>query len=320
MSLDETIRQRTLLYLLMVVLSAALFVGAVYLGRRLAARAGRLERDVGCGGRATSSRSRVVMLILPTIDETPGPLRDDAGTIVFEGFPADDLYEFRLYSLGTQVVDVGDDRSGVRGADLEGAGRQANRRGRSLGVSDVSEIVRLTLVSHAMTDAMAAGRFPSDEPLNALGQRQVDATIDLGVVDAAVCGPEKRTRQTAELLGLRAETEPLLADLDCGALARQRARRRGPAELALWLTDPTQAPHGGESVVDLVDRVRRLAGLAGGPPRAAGRRDPSAVSSAPRSWLRSNAPPKSFWRIDVGPVSRTVLHLRGRAWTLRSTG
>ena len=35
-SLDETIRQRTLLYLLMVVLSAALLVAAVYLGRRLA--------------------------------------------------------------------------------------------------------------------------------------------------------------------------------------------------------------------------------------------------------------------------------------------
>ena len=29
----------------------------------------------------------VVILILPTIDETPGPLRDDAGTIVFDGLP-----------------------------------------------------------------------------------------------------------------------------------------------------------------------------------------------------------------------------------------
>jgi hypothetical protein len=44
------------------------------------------------------------MLILPTIDETPGPLLDSAGNIVYEGFPADDLYEFRLFSLGTQVV------------------------------------------------------------------------------------------------------------------------------------------------------------------------------------------------------------------------
>ena len=33
--LDETIRQRTLLYLMMVVLSAALFVAAVWLGRSL---------------------------------------------------------------------------------------------------------------------------------------------------------------------------------------------------------------------------------------------------------------------------------------------
>jgi hypothetical protein len=32
------------------------------------------------------------MLVLPTIHETP------------QNFPADDLYEFRLYSLGAQVV------------------------------------------------------------------------------------------------------------------------------------------------------------------------------------------------------------------------
>ena len=29
-----------------------------------------------------------------------------------------------------------------------------------------------------------------------------------------------------------------------------------------------------------------------------------------------DAPPKSFWRIDIAPASRTVLHFRGR-WTLR---
>ena len=44
------------------------------------------------------------MLMLPTINETPGPLLDDAGNIVYAGFPADVLYEFRLYSLGTQLV------------------------------------------------------------------------------------------------------------------------------------------------------------------------------------------------------------------------
>ena len=40
LSLDETIRQRTLLYVLMVVLSAALLAGAVWLGRNLVQRYG----------------------------------------------------------------------------------------------------------------------------------------------------------------------------------------------------------------------------------------------------------------------------------------
>ena len=87
----------------------------------------------------------------------------------------------------------------------------------------MTEVVRLTFVSHAMTDAMAGGRFATDEPLNATGRRQVDAAIDLGIRSrsgepgcTALTGPEKRTRQTAELLGLRATVEPRLADLDCG--------------------------------------------------------------------------------------------------------
>lgn len=103
LSLDETIRQRTLLYLLMVVVSAALLVGAVILGRRLAGRLGGWNATLAAAG-AYVVAVAVVMLALPTVDETPGPLVDDAGTILYGGFPADVLYEFRLASLGTQVV------------------------------------------------------------------------------------------------------------------------------------------------------------------------------------------------------------------------
>jgi hypothetical protein len=102
-SLDETIRQRTLLYLAMVVLSAGLFVGAVLLGRRWTPRFGAWNATLGAAAGYVVAVA-VVMLILPGIDETPGPLRDGAGNIIYEGFPADDLYEFRLLSLGTQVV------------------------------------------------------------------------------------------------------------------------------------------------------------------------------------------------------------------------
>ena len=120
----------------------------------------------------------------------------------------------------------------------------------------MSEVVRLTLVSHAMTDAMSAGRFPTDEPLNSVGHRQADASIDLGITDGAFCGPEKRTRQTAELLGLQAIIDQRLADLECGRWRGDVLGGVRPADLAIWLTDPTRAPHGGESVVDLINRVR----------------------------------------------------------------
>jgi predicted cobalt transporter CbtA len=91
LSLDETIRQRTLLYLLMVVLSAALLVAAVYTGRRLVSQLGAWNATlVAAGGYVVALGT--VMLILPPIHETRG------------GFPADVLYEFRLYSLGTQFV------------------------------------------------------------------------------------------------------------------------------------------------------------------------------------------------------------------------
>ena len=36
--------------------------------------------------------------------ETPRPLRDRAGTIVYPGLPADDLYAFRLYSVAAQAI------------------------------------------------------------------------------------------------------------------------------------------------------------------------------------------------------------------------
>jgi predicted cobalt transporter CbtA len=91
LSLDDTIGQRTLLYLLMVVLSAGLLVAAVTLGRNLAARYGGWSATLIAAGSFVVAIA-VVMLILPTIGETPGD------------FPADVLYDFRLYSLGTQLV------------------------------------------------------------------------------------------------------------------------------------------------------------------------------------------------------------------------
>ena len=102
-SVDETIKQRALLYLLMVVLSAALMVAAVYARHVLAPKLGGWNATLAAAGGYILAIV-VVMLVLPTINETPGPIVDDAGTIVFPGFPAVDLYEFRLHGLITQVI------------------------------------------------------------------------------------------------------------------------------------------------------------------------------------------------------------------------
>lgn len=100
---DATIFQRSMLYLLLVGLSAVFMVAAVYLGRQLTARLGAWNATLVAGA-AYLVACFVVMAILPTIDETPGPLVNDAGSIVFPGFPAADLYEFRLYALGNQMI------------------------------------------------------------------------------------------------------------------------------------------------------------------------------------------------------------------------
>jgi hypothetical protein len=90
-SLEETITQRGLLYLLMVGLSALLMVAAVYLGSQLVPKLGAWTAALAAAA-AYIVAVGVVMLVLPAVHETPS------------GFPPEDLYEFRLYSLGTQVV------------------------------------------------------------------------------------------------------------------------------------------------------------------------------------------------------------------------
>ncbi|WP_264028457.1 CbtA family protein [Mycolicibacterium pyrenivorans] len=94
LSLDQTVRERTLLYVLMVVLSGALLIGAVVLARRWVAKLGAFNGALAAAGAYATTM----------INETPAPLRDATGAIVYEGFPADVLYYFRLYALGTQVV------------------------------------------------------------------------------------------------------------------------------------------------------------------------------------------------------------------------
>jgi Probable cobalt transporter subunit (CbtA) len=100
---SDTIGMRTGWYLAMVLASVVLAIGAVWLAQRLTARFGPWYGRLLAAG-AYLVAIAVVMVLLPTVDETPQPLRDASGAIIYPGFPADVLYEFRLLSLGTQLA------------------------------------------------------------------------------------------------------------------------------------------------------------------------------------------------------------------------
>jgi len=112
---EETIQLRSSLYLVMVAASVLILILSVWLGRRLQARFGTWNATLIAGGVFVVAIG-VVMLVLPSFGElaanqeyhsateTPGPLTNAAGTIVFPGFPADLLFGFRLYSIGAQLI------------------------------------------------------------------------------------------------------------------------------------------------------------------------------------------------------------------------
>jgi hypothetical protein len=113
----ETIKQRTGLYLLMVLCSVVLLGLTVWLGRRLRDRFGTWNATL-LAGLFFVVAIGVIMALLPPLGhlavnreqygdqatETPLPLKDAQGNIVFPGFPADVLAAFRLYSVCAQAL------------------------------------------------------------------------------------------------------------------------------------------------------------------------------------------------------------------------
>jgi hypothetical protein len=113
----ETIKARGGLYLVMVVCSVAFLAASGWLGRRLQARFGTWNAAL-LAGAAFAVAIGAVMLVLPSLGqlasnkqnfgnhatETPLPLTDGKGVIVYPGFPADVLFSFRCYSVAAQLL------------------------------------------------------------------------------------------------------------------------------------------------------------------------------------------------------------------------
>lgn len=173
---------------------------------------------------------------------------------------------------------------------------------------------RLFLVSHAATSAVREARFPDDESLD----RATKPATALSRVDEVRSGPELRCLETAAGLGFTPVVDPALSDLDCGAWRGRSLSEVDQDGLLAWLSDPDAAPHGGESVRRLLDRVGGWLDELPAVGRLVVVTSPAVVRAAVVHAI--SATPASFWRIDVSPLTLTHLFGAPGRWTLRETG
>jgi predicted cobalt transporter CbtA len=103
---DDTIRQRTVLYLVMVLLSVAAIVAAIVVRRRLVPRFGGWNATLMVGAGYLVAMG-LCYLLLPGINEVPQqglPGLVDAVTDAGVTFPPSVLWNFRVASAGVQAV------------------------------------------------------------------------------------------------------------------------------------------------------------------------------------------------------------------------
>jgi broad specificity phosphatase PhoE len=182
---------------------------------------------------------------------------------------------------------------------------------------------RLDLLAHGASEATRAARFPDDEPLESTAVGALQAMSGrLRSYARVLTAPAPAARETATALGLDAEVEIALRDCDYGrwrGLASKVVAEREPDAFATWLGDPTAAPHGGESVAALIERV-------GDWLAQSLTREGATLAVAHASIVRAaivnalGAGPSAFARIDVAPLSLARFSGHGQRWNLVALG
>lgn len=183
---------------------------------------------------------------------------------------------------------------------------------------------RVMMISPAISAALREARFDDGCPLDATGAaRARSAAGSLPAAQRVLVSPTARCRETASALGfdgtVDGTVESAPAGLDVGGWRGRTladVSADAPEAVALWLADPTAAPHGGESVHQLCERVSAwLDEAARFPGRTVAVVEPEIVRAAAVRAL--GAPEPAFWRIDVPPL--TVTEFSGRAGRWNAT-
>lgn len=154
---------------------------------------------------------------------------------------------------------------------------------------------------HPGTAVTRSATVPDDEP--ATGALP-DWSAFLGRRGTVVTSPATRCRVDG------APVDERLRPWDLGSWT---GRDLAALDLASWRADPGYAAHGGESLLDLADRVSGLlAELRERSDRLVAVTHAAVVKAAVVHALR--APAEAVWDVDVAPSSRTELHATPTGW------
>ncbi|MFD1831510.1 MULTISPECIES: histidine phosphatase family protein [Streptomyces] len=185
--------------------------------------------------------------------------------------------------------------------------------------------LRITLLAAARSSSLLDVRFEDDRPLDATGWREAERAVPvyghLAGAELRYCSPTLRCRETGEALGLRPIAQPALRACGMGrwrGLTFRDVAAREPGAVDAWLADPHAAPHGGESLFSFILRVGdwldTRPGGEDGDCVIAAIVEPTVLRAAAVYALK--APPHTYWRVDVHPLSAVTLTGRAGDWML----
>ena len=173
---------------------------------------------------------------------------------------------------------------------------------------------RLLIVAHAATAPAVALVFGDTREPDTGEVRRLN-----GRVASWLRGPEKACQATALSLGGQAEQLAELRECDFGAWAGRTlvdVAFEDSSALDTWLHDPHVAPHGGESLAQLIDRVGRVLD---DHPWPAGRSvvvvTPLVARAAAVHALGGQ--PEVIFRIDIAPLGGVLISRSDHIWRLQ---
>ncbi|TWG94215.1 putative phosphoglycerate mutase [Nocardioides sp. J9] len=191
--------------------------------------------------------------------------------------------------------------------------------------SGPGEPTTIVLVRHGVTAHTTGRRFSGglggdNPPLSEEGRAQA-AEVAAWLkelkesIDVVVASPVRRTRETAEIvagaLGLPVEEEPAFAEMEFGewdGLTFTEVAERDKERMEAWFADMSYPPPGGESFVQVRERV--LAGLARLLETHAGRTVVVVSHVTPIKTLVAHAmeaPLDSVFRLELAPAAVSVI-------------